>query len=160
MVAVTAKLGRSFGKIGSWAQKPKMVEVEILGPQPRTEKWTLERAEDELPVQARYVFQRKIGKAKVMYCVFAVGESYYPPPLDRKEIAFFADADESGEHLENITTTTNQLYHMEKQEVRRKRYARKGSAMAKAQQTMYVLLAGGLGFLLFIIFSEVTEKAP
>ena len=74
------------------------------------------------------------------------------------EIAFFAD--DSGEHLENITTTTNQLYHMEKQEVRRKRYSRRGSAMAKAQQTMYVLLAGGLGFLLFIIFSEVTEKAP
>ena len=31
--------------------------------------------------------------------------------------------------------------------------------MQKAQATMYVILAGGLGFLLFIIFSEVTDGA-
>ncbi len=152
-------MGNFKNWVGKRSQKPKTVEVEILGPRPRLEHWDIERAERELPIQARFIQTRKLGKPKVMYCVFS-GKSQdgqtrlYPVPLDRKQAILSESPDE---FLDKITANTQQVYHMEKQQVRRKRYSRRGSAMQKAQATMYVLLAGGLGFLLFIIFSEVTS---
>ncbi len=154
-------LSKVLGPFQNWinrrSQKPQTVEVEILGPEPRTEKWDVAEAERRLPVTGRYVVPRKLWKPKVMYCVFPVqdGSRYYPVPLDRKQAVLNLEPEE---HLEKITANTQQVYHMEKQQVRRKRYSRRGSAMQKAQATMYVVLAGGLGFLLFIIFSEVTSK--
>lgn len=143
-------------RIQERAQKPKLIEVEILGPEPRVEKWTVEKAEKELSIQSRYIVPSRFNKSKVMYCVFPANDQFYPVPLDRKMAIL---SDEPEDHLEKVTANTQQVYHMEKQQVRRKRYSRKGSAMQKAQATMYVLLAGGLGFLLFIIFSEVTDKS-
>tara|TARA_B100000749_G_scaffold68776_1_gene51598 strand:- start:2092 stop:2544 length:453 start_codon:yes stop_codon:yes gene_type:complete len=149
-------MGNFKNWIGRRSQKPKTVEVEILGPTLSTEHWDVEKAEELLPLRARFVSPRRLGKPKIMYCVFKSGPNYYPIPLDRKQAVL---ADKPEEFLEKITATTEQVYHMEKQQVRRKRYSRRGSAMQKAQATMYVLLAGGLGFLLFIIFSEVTDGA-
>ena len=149
-------MGNFKNWVGRRSQKPKTVEVEILGPTPSVEQWDVEKAEELLPIQARFVSPRRFGTPKVMYCVFKSGPNYYPVPLDRKQATL---SDTPDDHLDKITATTQQVYHMEKQQVRRKRYSRKGSAMQKAQATMYVILAGGLGFLLFIIFSEVTDGA-
>ena len=137
-------------------EKPKTVPVEIIGPKPRVETWVLEEAEKKFPIQARYLVPTRKGKPTVMYCVFESGSEYYPIPLDRKEALLTTDPEEP---LEKVSANTTQLFHMEKQTVRRMRYSRKGSAMQKVQATMYVCLAGGLAFLLFIIFSEVTDGA-
>lgn len=149
-------MGNFKNWVGRRSQKPKTVEVEILGPELITEQWDVEKAEELLPIQARFTVARRLGKPKVIYSVFKAGGNYYPIPLDRKQATLSESPDD---HLEKITATTQQVYHMEKQQVRRKRYSRRGSAMQKAQATMYVILAGGLGFLLFIIFSEVTDGA-
>jgi len=157
MVAISPT--KWFRSSRSSAEKKRgKVDVEIIGPTPRTERWTLEDAENTFPIQARYLVPRRRGTPKVMYCVFEArtqdgGTAFFPVPIDRKE-AFLRNPEDS---LEKVSANTTQVFHMEKQTVRRRRYSRKASAMAKIQATMYVCLAGGLVFLLFVIFSEVTS---
>ncbi len=93
------------------------------------------------------------GRLTLCYCVYRDGDKYWPVPIDRKRVNLDSSA---AEHLEKIHPNTTQTYFVEKQHTRRRKYARQGSNLQKVQAGLYVALAGGLLFLLFIIFSEVT----
>ena len=162
MVALSPTSWFKFSRKSAEKKRGK-VDVEIIGPSPRTEQWTLEDAENTFPIQARYLVPRRRGSPRVMYCVFEGRTqegtiAYFPVPIDRKEAFLLPRSENPEDSLEKVSANTTQVFHMEKQTVRRRRYSRKASAMAKIQATMYVCLAGGLIFLLFIIFSEVTSS--
>ena len=168
MVAITARPVNFLSGLKKIVQRPATVEVEVVGPRPTITKWPLEKAEAELPITARYSKAGFMGRITLVYCVFETIEEvlaaecnptdntfvkYRPVPIDRKR----QNLDNSpAEYLEKVHPNTVQTFFIEKQHTRRKKFAHKGSALQKVQAGLYVALAGGLAFLLFIIFAEVT----
>lgn len=141
-----------YGRVADRSQKPKTVEVEVIGAIPRTEQWDADEARVTLPEGCHYYVPQRGNKGKYMYCVFESGGQYYPIPLDRQANKITVD-----EIADKPVATASQVYHLQKKHTMHRRYQRRGGAMEKIQATLYVCLAGGLGFLLFIIFAEVTK---
>ena len=153
LVWLTERVNSLSERIANRSKKPQTVEIEVVGPLPRTFNMDTEEAEAEMPEGAHYFVPQKGGKGKYMYCVFESGGDYYPIPLDRRFTQI-----EVSEIAEKPVASASQVYHLQKKHTMHRRYMRRGSAMEKVQATMYVCLAGGLGFLLFVIFSEVTKS--
>ena len=149
---LTDRVNGLSGRVAERSKKPKTVEVEVMGAVPRVERWDVEEAEASMPEGSHYFVPQKGGKGKYMYCVFESGGDYYPIPLDRR----YTQIDVS-EIAEKPVASASQVYHLQKKNTMHRRYMRRGSAMEKVQATLYVCLAGGLGFLIFIIFSEMTK---
>lgn len=150
---LTDKVNRLSVRVVERSKKPKYVEVEVMGAVPRIERWDLEEAEARMPEGSHYFVPQKGGKGKYMYCVFESGGDLYPVPLDRRNTQI-----DITEIAEKPVASASQIYHLQKKHTMHRRYMRRGGAMEKVQATLYVCLAGGLGFLIFIIFSEMTKE--